>query len=116
MRTFFTYRLETVLINGETVENANVVTTVRYGTQLVGNELEVSENNKGVHIEGTVYLQETDEFVNYTKPEPVQEPSQLDRIETTLSNVESGTSQLLTDIRTETIDEYTLELMEAGLL
>ena len=116
MRTFFTYELMTVLIDGETVENAKVVTTVRMGTQPVGNELEVSEKNRGVHIEGCVYLPETDEFVKYDEPEVVQEPTQLDRIESTLTNVESGTSQLLTDIRTETIDQYTLELVEAGLL
>lgn len=43
------------------------------------------------------------------KQQASEEKSQLDRIE-------SGTTQLLADIKAEAIDNFTLELMEGGLL
>lgn len=62
------------------------------------------------------FYDEQEEAEKKAQEEAENQQSQLDRIESTLTNVESGTSQLLTDIRTETIDQYTLELVEAGLL
>lgn len=106
MKTFFMYELQTVIINGKTVENAKVVTQIRSGTKAVSNEIEVSEKNKGLNIIGMVYNQENDEFVNV---DVETEETQLDRIE-------KSTNQLLADIESKAIDEYTLELLESGVI
>lgn len=62
---------------------------------------------------GMVYDQETGEFSEYIppepEPEPIQEPTQLDRIE---AAVNASNEQ----IAKAAIDAYTLELLEGGLI
>ena len=106
MKTFFMYELQTVTINGITVENAKVVTQIRTGTEAVSNELEVSEKNKGLNAVGMVYNQENDEFLN----------ADMETEETQLDRIEANTASLKADIEQNAIDSFTLELLESGLL
>ena len=73
--------------------------------KLINGELVLDEARYNTYLE---------EVANMCLEEP--EPSQLDRMESTLANVEHGTSQLLADIRSEAIDGLVLELMESGVI
>lgn len=91
MKQFFRCDVKNIKQNGIEVLNALVVTQIRYGTKPTeaNVEYEVSEKNKGLDIMGKRYIVEADVFEAVDEDTSTQEPTQLDRIEASVSYVES---------------------------
>ena len=50
------------------------------------------------------------------KAKEAEEAAKLTEQQEQLNRIENGTNQLLSDIRMEAIDEFTVELVESGIL
>ena len=62
------------------------------------------------------FYDEQDRAEEAAKIKEAEEAAKLTEQQEQLNRIEQGTNQLLSDIRTEAVDEYTLELVESGVL
>lgn len=87
----------------------NIVTNIAYSENEIDGFIKVEEEYRKMKILGMAYDFTNKTFFDFEVDEDTHLPSQLDRIE-------HGTTQLLSDIKASTIDEYTLELMKEGII
>ena len=111
MKIYFTTSIQTVKINGVLRENIQVVSGIQSTSSEDGipQYIELPQEYSNANILGMAYLPNETPIFQQIDEEEIVEETQLDRIE-------KGTNQLLADIQSQAIDDYTLELMENGLL
>lgn len=111
MKTYFTTSIQTVKINGVTRENIQVVTGIQSTTNDEGipQYIELPNEYSNSNIMGCAYLPNETPIFQQVDIEETEEETQLDRIE-------KSTNQLLSEIKEEAVDEYTLELMNEGVI
>ena len=116
---YFQTQLVTAKVDGIEYDNIQLITSVCDGTNLEEQGyVKVPSGYEALDVLGYAYFpNEEVPFKKIERPsiQPI-EPTQLDRMESDIAEIKTGSTQLLEDIRTETIDQYTLELVESGLL
>ena len=112
--TYFETEIKTVKINGVEIE-CEVVNSITHSRTPIDNLMPIP-NGYDENILNMAYLPNENPIFQQIDVEETEQPTTLDDVMTTLTKVNNNTSTLLADIKAETIDEFTMELLENGLL